>query len=541
MTAQAALRITGAPAKVAGSPRASQTRGRTGARRSQRRTEADPGPSREPEPEPEPELTPQQRRRRGWWAVLAGAESITMLAAGVATAAVLAGAWESSQTSDRTVPGLLLAGDEIGGLGREEIEAIAAAAGERSLDRSMTLAAGSVTTTTTARALGAVPDPAAVVDQALDYGHSGDLIADLRARARARAGAADLRIGMRFDARDALAELLELAPAVDTMSVPTRLDLEARKVLPAARGTALLPYDSLSSVAIGLASGLDHIELAVAHKPPVADPLAAKLADVGLDGLDVGVVLGTFSTPYSMEASSADRTFNLKVGAAALDGHVLMPGERFSFNEVVGERSAENGYRWAPGISGGQIVDSVGGGICQIASTVFGAGFFAGLEVVHARPHSRPSGYVDMGLDATVVWDTIDLVLRNPFEFPVVIHMTVSQGQVHGEILGPQRPHQVAFERSLVEAKPYETVYRSDPRLRTGAEVVAQRGMRGFKIERVRKLYRGGAVETEESWELEYPATREIIRVGTDPNGEVPEQSSLPPLRDPAASMRIMQ
>lgn len=542
MTAQAAFRITGAQAKVAGASRALDGRGRErGRARRTRRTVEPDEPSPEPESEPEPGLTPQQRRRRGWLAVFAGAESIAMLAAGAATAAVLAGAWETSQSSDRTVPGLLLAGEPIGDVERDQVEAIAAVAGERSLDRSMTVAAGPVSATTTARALGAVPDPAAVVEQALGYGRSGDLIADLRARARARAGVVDLRIGMRFDEREALAELLELAPAVDTMSVPMRLDLEARKVLPAARGTALLPYDSLSNVAIGLASGLDHIELAVAHKPAVGDPLAAELAQQGLDQLDVGVVLGTFSTPYSMEPRSADRTFNLKVGAAALDGHVLMPGERFSFNEIVGERSAENGYRWAPGISGGQIVDSLGGGICQIASTVFGASFFSGLEVVRARPHSRPSGYVDMGLDATVVWDSVDLVLRNPFEFPVVIHMTVSQGQVHAEILGPQRPHQVAFERSLVESMPFETVYRSDPNLRTGAKVVAQRGMRGFKVERVRKLYRGGTVESEQTWELKYPATREIIRVGTDPNGELPEHKSLPPLRDPAATMRIMQ
>src|SRR5690606_26482606 len=182
-------------------------------------------------------------------------------------------------------------------------------------------------------------------------------------------------------------------------------------------------------------------------KPPVEDPLG-EIADA----LDVGVVLGSFSTPYSMDGDYGDRTANLKVGAAALDGHVLMPGERFSFNEVVGDRGVESGYRYAPGITGGQLVDVVGGGICQIASTVFGASFFAGLDIVHARPHSRPSGYVDMGLDATVVWDSIDLVLANPYEFPVVIHMTVSQGQVRAEILGPQRPYQIAFERTLKEA-----------------------------------------------------------------------------------------
>jgi hypothetical protein len=470
------------------------------------------------------------------WAALAGVEGVAMLTAGVAAAAILFGAWEAGQTGDTAIPGLTLAGVEIGGLDRAELEAAVVDVGERTLDHSLTLRAGPVETSITARALGAVPEPDAVVEQALSFGRSGQLLADLQARARARAGAVDLRVGMRFDERRALEQLLELAPEVDTMSLPTRLDLEARKVLEARRGTALLPYDSLSSVALGLAAGAETIELAVAYKPPVDDPLGL-LADQ----LDIGVVLGSFSTPYSMDGEYSDRTFNLKVGAAALDGYVLLPGARFSFNEVVGDRRAENGYRWAPGISGGQIIDVVGGGICQVASTMFGAGFFAGLDVIEARPHSRPSGYVDMGLDATVVYDSIDLVLRNPYEFPVVIHMTVSRGQVHTEILGPQRPYQVAFERTLSETMPYETVYRSDPKLREGAEVVAQRGMRGFKLERVRKFYRGAAVEREDSWELKYPATREIIRVGTDPNGEQPTGASLPPLRDPAASMRIMQ
>jgi hypothetical protein len=487
------------------------------------------------EPEPAPASEPEPPRRRVARA-LAGVESVTMLVAGVAAAAVLVGAWENSSSASTTIPGLTLAGIEIGGLEREGVEAAAAEASERTLDRRLTLRAGPVETTTTARALGAAPELDAVVEQALSFGRSGDLLADLHARSRARAGVVDLRVGMRFDERRALEQLLEIAPDVDTMSLPTRLDLEGRRVLPASRGAALLPYDSLSSVALGLAAGAESIELAIAHKPPVADPLG-ELADA----LDIGVVLGSFSTPYSMDGDYGDRTFNLKVGAAALDGHVLQPGETFSFNAVVGDRSAENGYRWAPGISGGQIIDVVGGGICQVASTIFGASFFAGLEVVHARPHSRPSNYIDMGLDATVVWDSIDLVLRNPYEFPVVLHMTVSQGQVRAEVLGPQRPYQVAFERTLTEALPYETVYRSDPKLQTGAQVVVQRGMRGFKLERARKFYRGSEVEREETWELTYPATREIIRVGTNPAGEQPTKATLAPLRDPAASMRIMQ
>ncbi|MFO7566692.1 MAG: VanW family protein [Enhygromyxa sp.] len=493
-------------------------------------------PAPEPTPEPTPEPEPTSRRPNRLLAALARLESFAMLGAGIAAAAVLCGAWERSQAEEAVVPGLTLAGLEIGGLEREALTALASEAGQQTLDRELTLRAGALETTTSARALGATPEPRSAVEEALAFGRSGDLLADLQARAQARAGAVDLRVGMRFDERRALAQLLELAPEVDTMSLPTRLDLEARKVVPAQQGTALLPYDSLSSVALGLAAGAERIELAIAHKPPVEDPLG-ELADA----LDIGVVLGSFSTPYSMEANSGDRTTNLKVGAAALDGHVLMPGETFSFNEVVGDRGVENGYRYAPGITGGQLIDVVGGGICQIASTMFGASFFAGLDVVHARPHSRPSGYVDMGLDATVVWDSIDLVLRNPYEFPIVIHMTVSRGQVRAEILGPKRPYQIAFERTLKETKPFETVHRADPRLRTGAEVVVQRGMRGFTLERVRKFHRGGEVVREDVWELEYPPTREIIRVGTNPEGEVPDKKTLPALRDPAASMRIMQ
>ncbi|HLT34991.1 MAG TPA: VanW family protein [Enhygromyxa sp.] len=520
-------------AGAARAPRVTRTRSRE-------RVRARPEPIAEPiaevTPEPIPEPRPSEGRRGRLIAALCRLESCTMLAAGVAAAAMLCGAWERSQADATVVPGLTLAGIEIGGLDQAALEAVAAQAGQQTLDRELTLRAGPVETTTTARALGATPDPRSAIEQALGYGRSGDLLADLQARVQARAGLVDLRVGMRFDERRALEQLLELAPDVDTMSLPTRLDLEARKVVPAQQGTALLPYDSLSSVALGLAAGAETIELAIAHKPPVEDPLG-EIADA----LDIGVVLGSFSTPYSMDTNYGDRTANLKVGAAALDGHVLMPGERFSFNEVVGDRGVESGYRYAPGITGGQLVDVVGGGICQIASTVFGASFFAGLDIVHARPHSRPSGYVDMGLDATVVWDSIDLVLANPYEFPVVIHMTVSQGQVRAEILGPQRPYQIAFERTLKEATAYETVHRSDPKLRTGAQVVVQRGMRGFKLERVRKFHRGGEVVREESWELAYPPTREIIRIGTNPTGELPEKKQLPALRDPAASMRIMQ
>jgi vancomycin resistance protein YoaR len=473
--------------------------------------------------------------RTGWLhRVLAVGESVAM-ASGVAMVLVaLADVRARALAADAVVPGVRLAGQDVGGLSAETLRQRARALGQQALDRPLTLAAGPAEVRTSARARGADPVAEASVRGALAVGRSGDPWVDLRDRVAAGRGDVDLPIGYRIVDGPALDELLALAPRVDRPSLPTRLDLPRRKVLPASTGSALLAYDSLSAVAVGLAEGADRIELVVQDKPPVEDPL------VGMaDTLDVSVVLGSFDTPYAM--SDTDRNHNLEVGSHAVDGVVLQPGELFSFNAVVGPRSAEAGYRYATGIEAGELVDTMGGGICQVSSTLFGAAFFAGLDVVRARPHSRPSGYVDMGLDSTVVYPDVDLKLRNPFDFPVVLHMTVSQGKVRAEVLGPRRPYQVAFERALVEVLPYQTLWRHDPRLRSGTEAIAQRGMRGFKIKRIRKLYQGGQVVRTEDWELSYPSTTEILRRGTNPSGELPEVAKAPPLRDPATALRIVQ
>lgn len=466
--------------------------------------------------------------------ILAAGEALAM-AGGLGLAVLaLVDARAHALATEAVVPGVKLAGRDVGGLAGEELREAAQALGREALDRPLTLAAGPAEVRTSARALGADPVADASVRSALAVGRSGDPWVDLRERVAAARGEVDLPIGYRLVDGPALTELLALAPRVDRPSLPTRLDLERRKVVPASTGSALLAYDSLSAVAVGLAEGKDRIDLVVQDKPPVDDPLAGMA-----DALDVSVVLGSFDTPYVM--SDADRSHNLKVGGQAIDGHVLQPGELFSFNAVVGPRTAEAGYRYATGIESGELVDTMGGGICQVSSTLFGAAFFAGLEVVRARPHSRPSSYVDMGLDSTVVYPDVDLKLKNTFDFPVVLHMTVSQGKVRAEVLGPRRPYQVAFERELVEVKPYKTVWRHDPALRSGIEAVAQRGMRGFKIKRIRKLYQGGEVVKTEDWELSYPSTTEILRRGTNPAGEVPEPQKSPPLRDPATALRIMQ
>jgi vancomycin resistance protein YoaR len=460
-----------------------------------------------------------------------------MAVAGVAVAGMLAQDFMATRDDGHVVAGVRLGGHDVGGLSADQLPTIAEQAVLTALDRKLVLVAPGALLETTARELGAVPAPESAIASALQVGRSGDWLADLRVRDRALRGEVDLAVGFRFREDEALARLLALAPAVERPSLPTRFDMDNRRVLPAQRGTRLSAFDSLSAVAVGLASGAERIDLVTQPGPEVPDPWASIA-----DGLDIGTVLAAFETPYSLEANYADRAYNLKIGAAPLDGYVLMPGATMSFNEVVGDRTGEAGFRYAPGIADGELIDTVGGGICQISSTLYGAAFFAGLDLVHSRPHSRPSAYVDMGLDSTVVYGHVDMKLRNAFDFPVVFHTRVAAGKVRVEVLGARKPYdQVAFERQVQEVLPFSTIVRDDSTLARGAETISQRGMRGFKVVRTRKLYQGDDVARTESWDLFYPPTTEIVRRGSNPHGTRPDGKKLPPLRDPARELRIVQ
>jgi len=163
-------------------------------------------------------------------------------------------------------------------------------------------------------------------------------------------------------------------------------------------------------------------------------------------------------------------------------------------------------------------VDGIGGGTCQISGTLHAAAFFAGLEIVERYPHTRPSGYIKMGLDATVVYPTINFRFRNQLSVPVVLHETVRDGAVRAEILGPERELTVTYVRRIDSAIPYEQVERPDANVEAGKQVLGQRGIPGFKLHRYR-IVRQGAHAVRERWNEVYPPTTQIVRVGSGPAG----------------------
>jgi vancomycin resistance protein YoaR len=333
-------------------------------------------------------------------------------------------------------------------------------------------------------------------------------------RASEQTGPLTLPVPVALNTPRASTALGRIKDETDRLPADARMDLEARKLVPEVMGRLLDIDASLLAIETALARGQRSAKLAFLERRPRR--VAAELGNVQLDS-----VLGFFETNYDRSERVQARSYNLRLAASKLDGTVLLPGEVFDFNDVVGPRDEANGYKVATVIAEGELVDGIGGGTCQVSGTLHGAAFFAGLQIVERYPHTRPSSYIKMGMDATVVYPTINFRLKNPFPFPVVLHETVKNGVVRAEILGPKRTHTVTLIRRIDSAIPYEEVERPDKTLPNGVRRLGQRGMAGFKLKRYR-IVREGAHAVRERWDDTYPPTSQIVRVGT---GDMPKDS----------------
>ena len=226
-------------------------------------------------------------------------------------------------------------------------------------------------------------------------------------------------------------------------------------------------------------------------------------------------LLATFSTNY--QASNVSRTTNLKLASNKINGTVILPNEEFSYNKVVGERTISAGYKMAATYSNGQVVDGLGGGICQISSTLYDAVVMANLNVTTRRNHQFVTSYVPAGKDATVVWGSQDFKFVNSRKYPVRIVATVEGGVATVQIWGIKEEveYDISIETKKVATIEYTTQYVQDTSLPVGQQKVIQAGNNGRKVEayKVTKL-NGQVVSTTLLSRDTYNAMKRIVHVG---------------------------
>lgn len=162
--------------------------------------------------------------------------------------------------------------------------------------------------------------------------------------------------------------------------------------------------------------------------------------------------LSTFSTNY---VNNPSRTTNLRIAVSKINGTILMPGEKFSFNQVVGERTIAAGYKNAAIFVNGQVEDGLAGGICQISSTLYDAVIAANLQITERHNHSLLTSYLPGGKDATVVWGRYDFQFVNNREYPIKIEMTVQNGVATAAVYGirSNQEYEITIESHFVGNK----------------------------------------------------------------------------------------
>lgn len=227
-------------------------------------------------------------------------------------------------------------------------------------------------------------------------------------------------------------------------------------------------------------------------------------------------LIATFSTKYN--AGNKNRTINLQLAAKKIDGVVLLPGEEFSYNKVVGERTIQAGYKEAAVYSAGQVVDGIGGGICQISSTLYDAVIMANLNVTTRRNHQFVTSYLPAGKDATVVWGSQDFKFVNTRKNPIKIEAKVSGGVAKISIWSVKEDveYDISIETKKIATIAYTTQYIEDPNLPVGQQKIVQEGSNGSKVEAYKVVKLNGKVISRTLLSKDtYNAMKQIVHVGT--------------------------
>lgn len=356
--------------------------------------------------------------------------------------------------------------------------------------------------------IGMKPDIDEVLKNALKVGRRKSLRASLAEFLVAWQGGIHLPMVYDWDEQRARQILNQIAQSLNRQ--PQRAFVEYRKgsvqIVPSRAGFKVDVEGTLKSWRERLRQGQwETLPLVVTEVQP-----EVRTEDVAaIDGV-VGQATTTFRT------SERNRSHNIRLAASRLDHVLIRPGETISFNELVGPRTPRRGFRIARVLVQGQFTEDFGGGVCQVAGTLYLAALRAGMEIVQRHRHSRPVAYLPPGLDATVNFGSLDLKLRNPFDTPLYLRTFVKGGRLTVIVLG-KRQEGVTYKivRSVEKLGELAIKQIPDPNLPENVQKVVDKGSRGYRVTVWRLRVENGIVAERERISTDvYQPQPKVIRVG---------------------------
>lgn len=251
------------------------------------------------------------------------------------------------------------------------------------------------------------------------------------------------------------------------------------------------------------------------------------IKDIGIEAFPY--LVGESQSVY--DASNTNRSENLKIASNKISGTVLLPGEQFSFNKVVGERTVSEGYKDAAIYSDGQVVNGLAGGICQISSTLYNAVLDANLQIDERHNHSFTTSYYRAGRDATVVYGVKDFKFTNTRTYPIKIEASVSNGVAKFFIYGikEENEYEVKIIPVTTETRPFTTQTIVDYTMAPGTSRVTQGGASGCKVTTYKEVYLNGVQISREVISNDvYQVMTRIVKVGPTPTAPVSAPEATP-------------
>lgn len=397
---------------------------------------------------------------------------------------------------------------------------------EAMLDDEVVLDASGELVTLTLGQLGVELDVADTLQRAREHIKAGGLRERLARAYRAWRGEEDVPLSTSFDRDRARRTLSLLAPSVRQEPVDAHLDLHNRRRVLERPGRQLDVEGTVDVIAGG-----EHAEYA--WFTAAVDRIPPKVTSSMLEAVDVSRLLASYETSFENKAGA--RAVNIARAAHYLNGTVLAPGEVFSFNKVVGERTLERGFVEAPVIVEDEMEKDVGGGVCQVATTLHAAAVHGLLEIVRRRSHSRPSGYAPLGLDATVIDREVDLRIKNPFDVPLMVHAYLpSRYVIRVELLGLDPPAKVEHRYAVIETQEFHRRIYTKPELAPNTIKQKQKGILGYDIVSVLDISYPDGRTDRRRYKSKYWPVPEVFWVG--PGVDL---SELPPLPEQATHVVV--
>lgn len=317
----------------------------------------------------------------------------------------------------------------------------------------------------------------AVVQSAFNTGKEGSFLSRWRMRRKAEKYGIEIPISLRVNDVKLTQALREVIEEVERSPIDAKFEVREHRVeiIPSRSGIAVdrqaLIQDFLAATRSISGRYVQLITYAVEPRFTTEDALAT------------GITHRIASYTTNFDPTDHDRNHNIRLAASALKGRIVAPGERFSFNQATGPRFAANGYRPAPVIIDGELLPDIGGGVCQVSTTLYNVLLLSDLQVTNRSPHSLPVKYVPLGQDAAVAYNYLDLEFINTFPYYVLIDTVVTDSSLEISLYShPSVAKNIKLESKLLEILEPDTIEIVDPTLSPGKRVEVKPGRRGYRV-----------------------------------------------------------